>query len=246
MCAFIDDLVDAFGDDVDLGAAKIVHPYLPKTSSEVADEATHDKLTVELATNASEDDVATSPVEMVESPRERSYSPTRRHHRYLPMPKAPEQPSENSKQEKAEVVSDVAISVEADKDAPTAIEEKAKPFRRINSMHLYLHDAGTSEQGSLDSSSLTDDKQNKNHESCDKKGSDESALMKLDIDAMLAALPPRVPEVETVTTCCSPMYATPEMVLEANPDLHGRMSAFLCESRGFRDFRAADMRVRVR
>jgi hypothetical protein len=242
MCAFIDDLLDAFGDDVEMGTAKIVHPYLPKTASEVADEAPHGKLSIQLATNTSEDDVVTSPAEMVPSPSSRPYLPSpRKHHRYLPVPKTPEQLDEHSKQEKAEILSDVAISVAADRDVQTAIQETAKPFRRNNSLHSYLLDAGKTEECPLDSSTLTDEKQNKDLE----RRSNESAAMKLDIDAMLAALPRQVAEVEKVTTLRAPKCATPEMILEANPELHSRMSAFLCESRGWRDLHATDMRFRV-
>jgi hypothetical protein len=247
MCAFIDDLLDAFGDDVEFGTAKSVHPYLPKTSSEITDEAPHDKLSIQLATKTSEDDLLTSPAEIAPSPSGRPYlpSPTRKHHRYLPLPNAPEQLAGHSKQEKAEIASDVAISLEADRDVPKAIQEKAKPFRRNNSLHSYLLDAGKTEQGSLDSSSLVDERQDKDLESRDKRRDNESVVMKLDIDAMLAALPPQVAEVENVATCRTPKYSTREMILEANPELHSRMSAFLCEPRCLSELHATDMRFCV-
>jgi hypothetical protein len=208
MCAFIDDLLDAFGDDVE--SRSNLHPYLPETSGQIADETPHDKLKLQLPTYSSEDEVAALPVEMASSPR--AYSPTNKHHRYLPLPKASEQLAEDSNQEKASIVSSTAISVGGDRDVFDATEDKVKPFRRNTSLHSYLCEATT------------------------------SPVKKLDIDAMLAALPPHVTEADKPISCHMPMYANPKEVLETNPDLHGQIGLFLgCETKGLRDFSAIDV-----
>jgi hypothetical protein len=238
MCAFIDDLLDAFGDEVE--SRSNLHPYLPETYGETADETPHGKLKVQLWTYNSEDEVVASSVEMASSPR--TYSPTNKHHRYLPLPKASQQLAEDSNQENAKIVSSTAISVDGGRDVPNATEDKVKPFRPNTSLQPYLFEATTHEQGSLDSTWLEGEKQNRDLESRNSGVSKESPVEKLDIDAMLAALPPHVTEADKPISCHMPMYANPKEVLETNPDLHGQIGLFLgCETKGLRDFSAIDV-----
>jgi hypothetical protein len=245
MCAFIDELVDVFGDDAEFGtgAYKGVHPYLLKASPEVADKPRHEKLGLQIATDDSQDEVVAPPAETVLSPsRPRPYLPSPSHRHYLPLPKSSEQLAEASRQEKCEVVSDVAVPVDGEKDISATTEGKAKPFRRPNSsVHLYLFEAEDSDLESVDSTAVPEDP-------LSRQVSGESTVeKKLDIDALIRALPPKEAEPETIVThYITTQQVSPKDVWEANPELKARMAEFLChETKLGYDVLTHDMHFRV-
>jgi hypothetical protein len=244
MCAFIDELVDAFGDEVDLGQGmgKNLHPYLPKASSVAVDETLHDKLVVkEKAVLPQATNVA--PAEMaLTSSKPSTYlpSPSGKHHSYLPSPKKSEQASDEHPffAKSVDVDSDEhpffakSVDVEEDCAVAAAAEDEVKPFRlpRNSSVHSYLcRSSTTSEDDSMASPADTCAKED--HE-CEVQnavdGNEDSPTEKLDIDAMLAALPPKTEKIAEGNSFMKTEYANPLAVLQANPELHCRMTSFLC------------------
>jgi hypothetical protein len=232
MCAFIDELVDAFGDEVDLaqGMGKNLHPYLPKASSIAVDETLHDKRVVqeEAVLSQATNVVPTEIVLPSSKPGTYLPSPSGKHHPYLPLPKKIEHASKASDEHPFFAN---AVDVE-DCVAAAATEEEVKPFRlpRNSSVHSYLcRDSSTSEDDSMDSSADTCAKE---HHVCEFRNTgdakEDSPTEKLDIDAMLAALPPKTEKVAEGTSSIKTEYANPLAVLQANPELHCRMTSFLC------------------
>jgi hypothetical protein len=244
MCAFIDELVDVFSDDdAELGTrpSKNLHPYLPKISSGAIPETLHPKLAETQVADASHDKFETASSEATSSPREpRQYlpSPTFKHHRYLPLPKASEEPTEECNHEKVQMVSDTVASVDRHVEAPTAAESQAKLFRPPSSgmLHKYLFQ---SSQDLLDTAPIADGKLavdvpiEKHIDTASEGRASESRVEesrevqkeKLDIDALIAALPSEV--VEPKPVFIEKVMAEPNVVLQANPELHASVSSFL-------------------
>jgi hypothetical protein len=197
MCAFIDELVDVFADDVESRAnvCKNLHPYLPRSSSEVKDAAPPGKLSeneTELHEGAV---VAVSAGTVPSQTKQQAYRPSAsgKHHQYLPPPKASKQFAKESIQDNFEGASKIALADDDEKPLTVTVDE-VKPFRRHHdSLHPYLRNKpNTSKQAPLDSAAIADEK-------------------------VIAHVAPRDFDV----------YANPKLVLEANPELHDFMFSFL-------------------